>query len=191
MQEQRFKRLLVDQAQIQHSQHVLDFGCGTGTLTRMLKRTYPSALISGLDIDPLILAIAQQKAASLAIWWTCASALELPFANDSYDCVVTSLVLHHLTTSGKQQAVAEIYRILRPGGQLHVIDFGPPHSPYSRAIAPLLRHLEEVADNLNGYLLSLFARTGFNTLNHSAPLSTIFGDLYLYALEKPSRLAGL
>jgi ubiquinone/menaquinone biosynthesis C-methylase UbiE len=191
MQEQRFKQLLVEQAQIGHDHHVLDFGCGTGTLTHMLKRRYPSALISGLDIDPVILAIAQRKAASLAVWWICASALELPFADDSYDRVVTSLVLHHLTTSGKQQAMAEIYRILRPGGQLHVVDFGPPHWLYSRAIASLMRRLEEVADNLDGYLPSLFAETGFDTLTYSAPLSTIFGDLYLYALEKPSRLAGL
>jgi ubiquinone/menaquinone biosynthesis C-methylase UbiE len=191
MQEQRFKRLLVEQTQIRRDHYALDFGCGTGTLARMLKRRYPSAFIIGLDIDPVILAIAQRKAASLTAWWICASALELPFADDSYDRVVTSLVLHHLTTSGKQQAMAEIYRILRPHGQLHVIDFGPPHSLYSRAIAPLLRPLEEVADNLDGYLPSLFAQTGFNTLSHSAPLSTIFGDLYLYALEKPARPVGL
>ena len=185
MQEQHFKGLLVEQANIAQAHHVLDFGCGTGTLTRMLKRRYPGAFISGLDIDPAILAIAQQKAENLAIQWTCAAATELPFANDSYDRVVTSLVLHHLTTSSKEQAVAEIYRVLRPGGQVHVADFGPPRSSYSRAMARLIRNFEEIADNLDGYLPALFAKTGFATLNQSAPLTTIVGDLYLYALGKP------
>lgn len=71
--------------------------------------------------------------------------LELPFPNDSYDRVVTSLVLHHLSTRSKQKALAEIYRVLRPGGQVQVVDFGPPHSPYARFVAPLIRNLEEVA----------------------------------------------
>jgi ubiquinone/menaquinone biosynthesis C-methylase UbiE len=191
MQEQRFKRLLVEQTSIRHDHRVLDFGCGTGTLTCMLKHRYPAAMITGLDIDPAILAIAQQKAAELAIHWICGSATELPFANNSFDRVVTSLVLHHLTTSSKQQAIAEIYRVLRLGGQLHVVDFGPPRSPYSRAIAPLMRNLEEVADNLDGYLPTLFDKTGFTPLNQSAPLTTIFGDLHIYALEKPSPLVAL
>jgi ubiquinone/menaquinone biosynthesis C-methylase UbiE len=172
MQEQRFKRLLVEQANIGHAYHVLDFGCGTGTLTRMLKHRYPGAMITGLDIDPAILAIAQHKAAN-------------PFPDNSYDHVVTSLVLHHLPTRSKQKALAEIYRVLRPGGQLHVVDFGPPHSLYARSIAPLMRHLEEVADNLDGYLTPLFAETSFTTMNESAPMTTLFGDLFLYALEKP------
>jgi ubiquinone/menaquinone biosynthesis C-methylase UbiE len=184
MQEQRFKELLVEQANIGQAHRVLDVGCGTGTLTRMLKHKYPGATITGLDIDPAILAIAQRKAASLAIHWTCAAATEVPFPNSSYDRVVTSLVLHHLPTKSKQKALAEIYRILRPSGQLYVVDFGSPHSPYARSIAPLMRQLEEVADNLDGYLPFLFADSGFIPISESAPITTLFGDLYLYALEK-------
>ena len=185
MQEQRFKRLLMEQANIGHAHHILDLGCGTGTLTRMLKQRYPAAIITGLDIDPAILAIAQHKAANLAIRWTCAAATELPFPDNSYERVVTSLVLHHLSTSSKQKALAEIFRVLRPGGQLHVVDFGPPYSPYACSIAPLMRYLEEIADNLDGYLSTVFAETGFTTISESAPMTTLFGDLYLYALEKP------
>lgn len=187
MQEQRFKRLLVEQVNIGYAYQVLDVGCGTGTLTRMLKRMYPDAMITGVDIDPTIHAIAQRKAVELAIRWVRAAATELPFPNDSYDRVVTSLVLHHLSTRSKQKALAEIYRVLRPGGQVQVVDFGPPHSPYARFVAPLIRNLEEVADNLNGYLPSLFAQIGFIVLKHSTPLTTIFGDLYHSVLEKPSR----
>lgn len=185
MQEQRFKGRLVKQANVEHAQSVLDLGCGTGTLTRMLIQTYPNASLIGLDIDPAILAIAQHKATHLPIRWVCAAATNIPLASHSLDRVVTSLMLHHLTPTNKKRALAEIFRVLRPGGQLHVVDFGQPHSSYARLIAPLVRPFEEVASNLDGYLDTLFADACFTRINESAPITTVAGDLYLYALEKP------
>jgi ubiquinone/menaquinone biosynthesis C-methylase UbiE len=98
--------------------------------------------------------------------------------HNSFDRVISSLVLHHLSTRRKQKALAEIYRMLHPGGQLHVVDFGPPHSLYTRSIAPLLRYLEKIADNLDGYLTTLFAEAGFTTTCKSAPLTTLFGNVF-------------
>lgn len=184
MQEEHFKQMLVQQADIGQTHRVLDLGCGTGTLTRMLKHRYPTASITGLDIDPAILAIAQHKAGSLPIHWTRAAATKLPLPSDSYDRILTSLTLHHLKTADKQRALDECYRVLRPGGQLHVVDFGPPRSAYARVIAPIMRHLEEVVDNLDGYLPLLFVQSGFTTIRESAPIPSLFGNLYLYALEK-------
>jgi ubiquinone/menaquinone biosynthesis C-methylase UbiE len=185
MQERRFKQLVVKQAHIQPNHQVIDLGCGTGTLTLMLKQTYPAANIAGLDIDPTILAIAQHKAASLPIAWVRAAATSLPYADNSCDHVVTSLMLHHLTTLNKQRALTEIFRVLRPDGQLHVVDFGRPTTLYARLTAPVMRYLEEVADNLDGYLAKMFEETGFTLPDEPTTISTIFGDLYLYSLKKP------
>ncbi|MCC6457970.1 MAG: methyltransferase domain-containing protein [Caldilineaceae bacterium] len=185
MQEDRFKQMLVEQAGVDQGQRVLDLGCGTGTLTRMLQYSYPTAQITGLDIDSAILALAQRKAGSLPIQWIRGAATELPLPSDSYDRILTSLTLHHLTTADKQRALDECIRVLRPGGQLHVVDFGPPRSPYAHIIALLMRHLEEVADNLDGGLPLLFMEAGFTTICESTPLISLFGNLYLHALEKP------
>lgn len=61
MQEDHFKLCLVRQANIQPGQHVLDLGCGTATLTIMLKQAHPDAFVIGLDGDPPVLTIGQEK----------------------------------------------------------------------------------------------------------------------------------
>jgi ubiquinone/menaquinone biosynthesis C-methylase UbiE len=62
MQEERFKRILVQEASIFPGQHVLDLGCGTATLTVMIKQTNPQASVTGLDGDVQVLKIGREKA---------------------------------------------------------------------------------------------------------------------------------
>jgi ubiquinone/menaquinone biosynthesis C-methylase UbiE len=185
MREERFKRLLIQRANLQPNHAVLDLGCGTGTLTLWLQQAQPAATIMGLDIDPAILAIAQRKPAPGPIAWVCASATQVPYAAESFDQVVTSLMFHHLPPAYKAQALIEIYRILRPGGQLSILDFGQPRSAYGRTLAPLLFHLEEVADHLNGQFSALFSKVGLVNLSELSPITTIVGDLSLYTAQKP------
>jgi trans-aconitate methyltransferase len=62
MREEQFKRYLIRQAQIGPGQHVLDLGCGTATLTLLIKQTHPEAVVIGLDGDPKVLEIGRTKA---------------------------------------------------------------------------------------------------------------------------------
>ncbi|MFT3894180.1 MAG: methyltransferase domain-containing protein [Anaerolineales bacterium] len=69
MREETFKRRIIQQANIQPGMNVLDLGCGTGTLTLMLKRAHPNANITGLDGDPQVLNIAREKSGGMDIRW--------------------------------------------------------------------------------------------------------------------------
>jgi len=114
MREITFKRLLIEAARILPGWRVLDLGCGTATLTILLKQTHPSAEVIGIDGDPTILEIAHAKAAqrNMNITLDQGMAFDLPYDSDSFDRVLSSLVIHHLTAEDKQRAFDEAFRVL-------------------------------------------------------------------------------
>ena len=184
MREETFKRKLVARANIQAGTNVLDLGCGTGTLTVMLKRAYPNAHITGMDGDPQVLQIAREKSQSLDIRWEEGLASSLPYPNSSFDRVVTSLVIHHLATEDKRRAFKEIYRVLDPQGELYVLDFGVPHSPTARFITGYMHGLEEAADNFDGLIPQFIRDAGFRSVNEEEHFLTLFGPLSLWRAIK-------
>ncbi|WKZ35017.1 MAG: class I SAM-dependent methyltransferase [Anaerolineales bacterium] len=177
MREETFKQRLIRQAGIAPAMQVLDLGCGTGTLTLMLKRAHPDAVITGLDGDSQVLDIARQKSRGMNIQWDEGFASSLPYPDSTFDRVVTSLVIHHLSTAEKRRAFKEIYRILKPQGQLHVLDFGAPHSAFTRFIAKYMRHLEETADNFDGLIPPFMLEAGFRGVKEAQQFVNIFGPL--------------
>jgi ubiquinone/menaquinone biosynthesis C-methylase UbiE len=187
MREDQFKRHLIRQAQIEPGHRVLDLGCGTATLTILIKRTHPLAEVVGLDGDPRILAIARAKAAKagVAIALDHGMAFEMPYPDNTFDRVLSSLVVHHLTTQNKQLALREVYRILRPSGELHVVDFGRPHTAWARLISRTLQRFEEVEDNLKGLLPEMFRQAGLDQVAETARYATVFGTLSLYQGQRP------
>jgi ubiquinone/menaquinone biosynthesis C-methylase UbiE len=192
MREQAFKRHLVTQANVTPGARVLDLGCGTGTLTLMLAAAEPRAAVVGLDPDPRILAIARAKAAraGVAVTWVEGSAGAPPFAPASFDRVTSSLMLHHLSTPEKAAAFAAVRALLRPGGELHVADFGKPHTAYTRLAAALFRYFdgpERAAANLEGRLPALLVAAGFTEVAETERWTTAFGTLaFLRARVSPA-----
>ncbi|WP_162232344.1 class I SAM-dependent methyltransferase [Methylogaea oryzae] len=146
--EARIKGALVAQARLQPGQRLLDMGCGTATLTLLLQQAQPDAEVHGLDADAKILAIARDKAlrAEAGIILDLGTAVRLPYPDGSFDRVFASLMLHHLKRNDKQRALREAFRVLKPGGELHVADFGRPHNRRMALIALLVRRFEEIAD---------------------------------------------
>lgn len=186
MQDETFKRRLVVQSALRPGMRVLDLGCGTGTLTILMKQMHPEVDVVGLDGDPAVLEVARSKAnrAGVSITLDQGMAFELPYPDGSFDRVLSSLVFHHLTARNKQRTLVEIFRVLRLGGEFHIVDFGRPRHLYTRLISPLVKRLEVAGDNIQGLLPGMIQEAGFEQVFESAQYATLFGDLSLYWARK-------
>lgn len=189
MGEERFKRALVEQAAPRPGQRILDLGCGTGTLALMAKQAEPAAAVTGLDADPAILALAREKAdeAGIEIELDHGLSTELPYEDGSVDTVLSTLFFHHLGGADKRRTATEIARVLRPGGELHVVDYGRPSGPLMRAAITTVRlfdGLENTRDNVAGALPEIFEAAGLEEASEGQRFRTVFGSLSLYRARR-------
>lgn len=187
MREETFKRQLIHRANIQPGQRVLDLGCGTGTLTILIKQSVPEAEVVGLDGDPKVLEIARSKAAKAGVDLALdyGMAYRLPYPDGSFDRVLSSLVFHHLTGQDKRRAMAEVYRVLRAGGEFHIVDFGKPRSLYGNLLSSVMKRLEQAADNVSGLLPVMMREAGFEQVEETAHYTTILGSLSSISACRP------
>jgi ubiquinone/menaquinone biosynthesis C-methylase UbiE len=188
--EGRFKQMLIEQAGPAPGQRILDLGCGTGTLAIEVKRRQPGAVLVGLDADPEMLDQARRKAeeAGVELELTEGFSTELPYEDRSFDRVLSTLFFHHLDPEPKRRTAAEIARVLRPGGELHVADWGPPSDPAMRLAFQGIRLLDgfsNTADNYRGGLPKIFAEAGLTGAAETGRLRTPLGSLVLYCAAHP------
>ena len=179
MREAEFKRRLIQIARIEPGLRVLDLGCGTATLTLMIKQQHPIAEVYGIDGDGKIVEIARKKAARAEadIRLDEGMAFDLPYEDDFFDRVLSSLVIHHLSAEDKRRTFHEVRRVLRAEGELHIVDFGRARSAYARLVSRVLAHLEPVADNYQGLLTDLIEEAGFEDVREQDIFPTLFGTL--------------
>src|SRR4029079_2849071 len=120
VRERNFKSRLIAQAELDGPLDVLDLACGTGTLTLRAKRAAPQIRITGIDADPEVLARAEAKARGAGIIFDEGLSTDLPYPDDAFDRVISSLFFHHLEDDEKRRTLREVVRVLRPGGRLDV-----------------------------------------------------------------------
>ncbi len=185
LRENVIKNRLTALVALRPKERALDLGCGTATLTIMLKRSQPEAEVVGLDGDPDVLKIARKKIreADLGIDLDEGTATDLPYPDTSFDVVVTSLMLHHLKTEEKKKALKEIHRTLSGGGRLLVMDLDKPHNPLMYLISLVIGRLEESSDNIKGHIPQFIEGAGFAVENLDR-FSTVYGTISIYRAHK-------
>ncbi len=132
----RWKDVLVRMAAVGPGDRALDLACGTGDIAIRLRDA--GAQVTGLDLTHRMLGLAAGKAEAHGIRWTCGDMLALPVPDASFDIVTVGYGLRNVPDVA--QSLAEIRRVLAPGGRMLSLDFTlPPHPVVRRAYLAYLR----------------------------------------------------
>lgn len=189
MRERLFRSRLTAQvlAGLPPAGRIADVGAGTGTLAIALAAAAPAARVLGVDGDEEVLAIARAKPGAAAVEWRRGLAGALPLEDESCERVTMSLLLHHLDPAGKRAALAEARRVLRPGGRLHVADWGRPRDPAMAAALFTLAIFDGFAgirDHAAGRLPDFIRAAGFGAIECHDRLRTAWGSLELLSAAR-------
>jgi ubiquinone/menaquinone biosynthesis C-methylase UbiE len=177
---------LVAQAELADGLRVLEIGCGTGNVTVHAKKSHPGAELVGLDPDPCALARAQRKAQGLkGIRFEHGYSQRLPFVAGEFDRVLSSMMLHHLDEETKRATAAEVLRVLRPGGSLHIVDIGGHMTAADGFAARRMLRSDHAAGNLGDAIPRLLADAGFDCSETASRRHRFVGRLTFYRAIRP------
>ncbi|MFD5853402.1 class I SAM-dependent methyltransferase [Cytobacillus firmus] len=191
MQEKKFKTHLIKQATLQPNETIMDLACGTGTLALLIQQSQPGVQVIGVDADHEILSIAKDKIKETQvnnITFEEGFSDKLPFSNNVFHHIFTSLFIHHLTLEMKKKTFEEAHRKLRSGGQFHIIDFEKPQNWLMRVAFFSIQFLdgfETTSNHVKGIIPNLLKETGFVSIEETGQFSTITGTLRAYKAFKP------
>jgi demethylmenaquinone methyltransferase/2-methoxy-6-polyprenyl-1,4-benzoquinol methylase/phosphoethanolamine N-methyltransferase len=154
--------MTVDLAAVQSGERALEVGCGTGSLAlAAARRAGPAGHVYGIDPDPVMIGIATDKARDQRLDVTFQVGLieKLPFDDGDFDLVLSSLMLHHLPADLQMLGLAEVKRVLRPGGRFLAIDIAPPKGLSRLLLEPLLG--KRMMQGGVGHLQPVLSQVGF------------------------------
>jgi ubiquinone/menaquinone biosynthesis C-methylase UbiE len=175
---------LVDQADLEPDHSVLDIGCGTGTLAILIKESSPTINVTGVDPDPRALARARRKAsrAGVTITFDRGFADAMPYADGTFNRVFSSMMLHHVPAEEKSKVLAEVRRVLKPGGRLELLDFaGGTHHLLAHAL-----HGRQASRSANDRLLVRMRDAGLVDAIRTATRKTLVGVIAYYRASAPA-----
>jgi demethylmenaquinone methyltransferase/2-methoxy-6-polyprenyl-1,4-benzoquinol methylase/phosphoethanolamine N-methyltransferase len=154
-------------------ERLLDCGCGPGHLPlAALDRLGPDGKASGIDASPKMIQTAKRNASrrGAEVDFRLAAMEDLPFEDETFDMVTTTLVLHHLPDDVLADAVGEMFRVLVPGGRLLAVDFALA----TQKLRLLLHFSHHLSSGAIERTISLMGEAGFEEIE-SGPISRLIG----------------
>lgn len=189
LRENFFKSALLNQATVPNPKSIIDIGSGTGTLTLMLNKKFPDAIVAGIDGDENILRIANQKNTSLGkVYFQQGMSYNLPFDENDAHIITSSLMLHHLTDEDKVKTLQECWRVLKPKGEILIADWGVASNLLMRLffyIVQFLDGFETTTSNTKGMIPEYIRQAGFTNVTVCQKIDTMLGTIDIYKGIKP------
>ena len=184
-----FRQILAQQVNPSAGEMILDFGTGTSAIAILLKKEMPAINITGIDIDPKVLAIAHRKIQeqNLDILLLEYNAKTFPFPDNYFDKVVSCLVFHHLSPVQKQDALNEIFRVLKTGGKIYIADWGLERNKTKAKLINFFKYfkvLKYIVEHGKGLFPGYITRAGFKHVVETNYLKTTTGTLCYYQAGK-------
>jgi len=169
-QEDRLSLKAVKLFNLRGGEHILDVGCGTGTLTikiaKQLKALGGNFQVTGLDAAPEMIDVCKRKAKGVSnLDFDVAAAEKLPYADNSFDAVISTFFFHHIDYELKYFALKEIKRVLKESGKLVIVDVAPPTNWFGALCAWSGYYLfkqDEIKENIKGILIEAIHESGFS-----------------------------
>lgn len=165
-----FREATLKLAGIKKGEKVLDVGCGTGILT-MLAADEAGEEGAAVGIDPaqymIVMARKNASERKSRAEFRLAVIEDLPFKDNSFDCVLSSLMIHHLPPDVKLKGFAEVRRVLKPGGRFVAVDIDRPAKPLWWLIAWPLLFWSFTKEQIRRGLDRFFKEAGFLKLERA------------------------
>lgn len=124
-----FRQATIYKAELKDGESVLDVGCGTGVLTRFADQAVgQTGCAIGIDPARKMIEVALKNAIKEGsrVDFRLGVIEALSFEDNRFDCVLSSAMLHHLPPEVKVKGLSEVYRVLKPGGRLLLVDVDRP-----------------------------------------------------------------
>ncbi|MGP5683081.1 ubiquinone/menaquinone biosynthesis methyltransferase [Brachybacterium alimentarium] len=201
-QEPRLVRRTVRRAELSGTPAVLDLATGTGDIAFEILRSHERAQVTGADFSPEMMAVGKDRPGGDKIAWVEADAMDLPFADESFDAVSHGYLLRNVADI--PTTLAEQFRVLKPGGRMVALETSPPpkniirpfSTLYIKHVVPRLSHLitknpeayEYLSSTTRGFrtpsqVQGLLEEAGFVGVGHELHL---FGTLAIHWATKPA-----